>query len=927
MRKKTKVLDSPEIPEAAKHFRELPSPIPTSGNSRDQLLLRALFNTSPLGIFYSAGLDKPGYANDTFIRLFGYPDEQPFVPNPHRMIHPDDLEESLESIASLRQGARRRSGVRKMLRADGSVFHARVETTFIPPEPGSDGLLILMISDISDQIDTIEDYRHTRELVRMHQAQSLVGEIEIDNDMRVTRWNPAAERILSYRREEAIGKIVFDLFISDDTRKLAKKSLRKIIKSRQPEYFLQNHVTRDGRNIVCEWYTTPLTDSQGSPKGVAVLCLDVTEREMMQRARDENENRLRQIIESHSVPVIIRRERDDRVLFVNKPFLSLARLPEDMDPENIPPDAVLEEDALAEVNRVLNQCGEVSGHEIETRIEGKQHNVLVSIHKVEIQSEPSWMMTILDLTALQESREETRKLAAIINASVDFIGMTDTWGRPRYINPAGRRLLGLAPDCDPHTLRLLDFHPANVAKRVRLMWREVVREGRFEGEFLLRNFATNETIPCHLQVFLVRNPQTGRVIASAVIARDLRQQKRTEEERWALEQQILHAQKLEGLGVLAGGVAHDFNNLLMTVLGNVSLALAEERLNAGLRQYLENIEQSARHASELTGQLLTYSGKAARRTKDVDLCEVIKEMENLLKSAAGKRCDVQFLYEENVPGISADPAQLRQVVMNLVINASDAIEEKIERTDGKIVFRVGARRLEVGQTKGIVSGSPFLPGNFVVMEVSDNGIGMDTVTRERIFEPFYSTKFDGRGLGLASVFGIIRGHQGGILVESKRGKGTTFRLYFPAGRVSATGAPSEMREQMEEWRSTRTILVVDDEEPVRYVCRLILEQHGLNVLTAENGEEALKIYEENRDRVDIILLDMMMPQMSGDETLKLLRELNDDVRVILSSGFSETDLSKDMEILPNAFIQKPYLPDDLVRTVREVVESGQSQKT
>lgn len=396
---------------------------------------------------------------------------------------------------------------------------------------------------------------------------------------------------------------------------------------------------------------------------------------------------------------------------------------------------------------------------------------------------------------------------------------------------------------------------------------------------------------------------------------DVTERRRAEEKERQLEAQIQHAQKLESLGVLAGGIAHDFNNLLMGILGNAGLALLELPPDSPVRRNLLQVERAAQRAAELTSQMLAYSGKGKFVVTTVHLSQIVGEMVSLLGTVISKKATLDLRLSEQVPPIRADATQLRQVVMNLITNASDALEDQA----GTITLSTGETLIGPEAGDGAYLTGEVAPGRYAFVEVSDTGKGMDEATLARIFDPFFTTKFTGRGLGLAAVLGIIRGHRGAIRVDSRPGRGSTFRVLFPAAEPVETES-SQDREGRLPLAASGVILVVDDEAHVRDVARQALEKAGFLVLCAEDGRQAVELYSQNFADVSIVLLDMTMPEMDGAATFAALRRIREGVRVILSSGYDEREAtSRFSDGQLAGFLQKPYTPQNLIAKVWEVL--------
>ena len=373
----------------------------------------------------------------------------------------------------------------------------------------------------------------------------------------------------------------------------------------------------------------------------------------------------------------------------------------------------------------------------------------------------------------------------------------------------------------------------------------------------------------------------------AVVFHDVTEQLRAEEEKKKLEEQVRQTQKLESLGVLAGGIAHDFNNLLMVVLGHAELALKEISPMSAARGSIVEIGTAASRATELCRQMLAYAGKSSFVLERTRVRELVEEMVHLLKTAISKKAILNLNLERGLPPIEADPSQIRQIVMNLIINASEAIGER----SGVITVSVGATRCDEEYLRRTELRQDLAPGLYVHLEVADTGNGMDAETRSRIFEPFFSTKFTGRGLGLAAVLGIVRAHKGALKVYSEPGKGTTFKILFPALPEGEDGVPCPESSSLAEWRGEGTILLVDDEESLLALGARMLEHLGFTVLTASNGMQAVQCFRDRGKEIDLVLMDLTMPHMDGAEAFGALRRLSPDVRVVLTSGYSHEDVA------------------------------------
>ena len=417
----------------------------------------------------------------------------------------------------------------------------------------------------------------------------------------------------------------------------------------------------------------------------------------------------------------------------------------------------------------------------------------------------------------------------------------------------------------------------------------------------------------------------GRPIRALGVFMDITERKAVAEERRQLELKMAQAQKLESLGVLAGGIAHDFNNLLVGILGNAELALAELPPDSSARESVHGIEHSAVRAAELTRQMLAYAGKGRFVVEPLNVNRVITDVSELLGVAISKKATLHFDFAEDLPLVDADPTQLRQVAMNLIVNASDALGAGM----GTITATTRVVHADRSVLSAMLLGDDLPAANYVRLEVRDTGIGMDPETQARVFEPFFSTKFTGRGLGLAAVLGIIRAHRGAIAVASAPGQGTTFTVLLPASTKPRTAERITPRSGTAASTplatGAGTVLVVDDDETVRGVAHQILERAGLNVLLAADGYAALAQIDANPGVVDLVLLDVTMPVLGGAETLAALRERKWTGPVVLISGYTIQEASAQFgEWGASGFVQKPFRRVDLVAIVLDRLKSGKT---
>jgi len=399
-----------------------------------------------------------------------------------------------------------------------------------------------------------------------------------------------------------------------------------------------------------------------------------------------------------------------------------------------------------------------------------------------------------------------------------------------------------------------------------------------------------------------------------------------EETRMELERKMLHAQKLESLGVLAGGIAHDFNNILMAILGYSDLILKDLPSYSPVREDILEIKKASSRAAELSQQMLAYSGKGSFIEEPIDIGALVKEMTHMLEVSISKKAVLKFKLAENLPKFEGDATQIRQIIMNMITNASEAIGDQ----SGIISISTGAMECDRAYLEAPNSAfhgnsiNPAHEGLYVFVEVSDTGCGMDKETQEKLFDPFFTTKFTGRGLGMAAALGIVRGHNGIIKIYSEPGKGTSFKVLFPATEIveKIQCEPNGKEPEEKSWKGSGTVLLADDEETVRVLGKRMLELIGFSVLTADDGRQAVEIFREKSEEIDCVILDLTMPHLDGNQAFIEINKIRSDVKVILSSGYNEHDATQRFADAGLAgFIQKPYSIDNLSDKMKEVLES------
>ena len=521
--------------------------------------------------------------------------------------------------------------------------------------------------------------------------------------------------------------------------------------------------------------------------------------------------------------------------------------------------------------------------------------------------------TVAERTAELRTREE--ELRAIMENSPSAISVKAPDGRYLSANRRFAEWHGLAHGEIPGRT-VGDIVPPEAAARLREHDLHVIRTGETRQ--------TEESIELggrHRTFLVTKFPlldAAGGRRAVCTVATEITDHKKNEAERLAVERRMLEGQKLESLGVLAGGIAHDFNNLLTGILGHASLAEMKLPPGSAVLDDVRQIEASSLRAAELCRQMLAYSGRGRFVVGPLSLSDLVHSTVPLLRLSISKQAVLRLNLAPDLPSVQADATQLRQILMNLVINASDAIGAR----PGTISVTTARGPADQALLRGAVFTASLPDGDYVQLEVADTGCGMDAETRARIFDPFFSTKFTGRGLGLAAVLGIVRGHQGALFVESSPGQGSTFRLLLPPAPAGTLAVSAADAARPGPWRHPGRVLLVEDEEAIRLVSRQMLESFGLRVDAVADGAEALAHLEAEPSSYDGVLLDLTMPGLLGDEVLRRIRTRLPNLPVLLMSGYVEQDALQRFGgtlDVSTAFLQKPFTLEAVREKLRQLL--------
>jgi PAS domain S-box-containing protein len=538
--------------------------------------------------------------------------------------------------------------------------------------------------------------------------------------------------------------------------------------------------------------------------------------------------------------------------------------------------------------------------------DGSSFAVQISMSRLPVAvGQPGLIFVAMDITRIRKRLDEQARLITAVEQAAESIIVTDSNGLVQYVNPAFEEITGyLSSEIIGHRTDLIDSesHKRSFYQSIR---DTLLRGDIWQGRLVIK---AKDGAMCETETTISPVKNAGGEITNHVhVQRDV-----THEVR--LEQQLRQAQKMEAIGTLAGGIAHDFNNLLMGIQGNVSLSLLEVDASTGFYQNLKKIEQLVQNGVDLTKQLLGFARGGKYEISVVDMNQLLKE-QNLMFGRTNKEVIFDGHYAPTLWRVEVDRGQIEQVLMNLYLNALQAMPG-----GGTLLVRTENVTIDQDQYR------PYhvKAGQYIKIKITDSGVGMDERTQQRIFDPFFTTKEMGRGtgLGLASVYGIVKNHEGFINVTSQIDKGAEFEIYLPATEEAVT----EQQQAVETfYEGQGTVLLVDDEAMILDVGQRMLHKLGYHVFTATDGAEALEVYAKNQGRIDVTILDMVMPRLNGGDTFDQIRALNSKAKVLLSSGYSINGQAQ--EILNrgcDGFIQKPFNMQGLSQNIRMVLDKKQS---
>jgi len=851
--------------------------------------------------------------NDAYCNLTGYSKDELLTMNIRDLEALETQEEIARRILKIKKIGRDRFETRHKCK-DGRIIDVEISVNCLETDGGR---LFVFIREITERKQAEEYLRKGEETARaLLNATSNIAFL-MDIEGTILALNEACAQRLGREINELIGTCIYDLFPHHIVQR-RKADVEQVVRSGEPVRFIDKPSNRYLDNT---FY--PIFNAQGKVERIAAFLNDITDRLEVEETLRESEERFRFIVETTN-DAIISADSGGKIIFWNKAAEHIYGYTAEEAVGKLF-SFIVPEELRKSHQSTLHQVAttgksDLAGKSIESvgvRKNGSVLPVEFSVSVWETEKGTFFTAVIRDITerkqaedALRESEERFRSIMENANDAIFFV---DSEGYIRFWNRKAEELYGYTADeivGKPHSVlvpkRLQEIHNKWMEKFLSL------DESAISGKIVEGIGERKDGSEFYVETSTALLKQRGETFLVAIL-RDITERKQAEEEKAKLEAQLRESHKMEAVGLLASGIAHDFNNILTAIIGYASLLQMKMKEDDPLRPYLEQILTSSQRATNLTQSLLAFGRKQIINPRPVKVNDIITKTEKLLVRLIGEDIDLKVTLTDEDTTVIADSGQIEQALMNFATNSRDAMPQ-----GGHFMIETQRAVIDNDYVKTHGYGKP---GEYMLISVSDSGTGMDEKTREKIFEPFFTTKEVGKGtgLGLSMVYGIVKQHNGYINCYSEPGKGTTFRIYLPAHREAA-----EVQDTMESAPATiggtETILVAEDDADVRKTTRSILENFGYTVLEAEDGEDAIRVFQGNRDTVKLLLLDVIMPKKNGKETYEEIRNLRPGMKALFISGYTANIIHK-RGILDQSldFIMKPVSPTDLLKKVREVL--------
>jgi PAS domain S-box-containing protein len=888
-------------------------------SSAELRFTRFAIDCASVQVFWLTHDQRIIYVNDAACRALGYAREEltrmsvsdidPYYPGPENS-------EVTELWPKFRETGHNRFETYHRAK-DGRIYPVEIQPNRLEFEGGE--YSCCFVTDISERKKAGEALRMSQFIV----DKASIGIYRGQEDGRILYANEHSARMLGYTREELCSMTFFDIIPALDEK--SWKEYRRRLRAEGFKKLEAVHRRKDGTTFPVE-VTVNYLEFGENPFSCS-FAQDITERKKTEGALRESEKKFRLLTETSPNAIIV--IHGERIVYANPAATQLSGYTEEqlrvMEFWNF-----VHEDCrdVARERLLAHRRGEPVSSRYEYRIissQGEDRWVMASGVPMDYEGTPAILVTFTDITEAKRAEEALRESEARLKLAMDMASLVQ-WefdaatGMFRFDDQfytlyatSTAREGGTLMSAESYVRKFV--HPDDIPAVITFIERSLSNKDRTSIAQMEHRIirADGEERFISVRVEVIRDRE-GRVIKTRGANQDITERKRAEEVRNNLEAQLHQAQKIEAIGQLAGGVAHDFNNILTAIMGFAEVTAMRMEQGNPLQHHVKQVLAAAERAADLTRGLLAFSRKQILHIRAVEVHEVVDGVKKMLRRLIPE--DIDFRVKTSATGmvVMADKGQIEQVLMNLVTNARDAMP-----TGGVLAIEAGSDFIDEGFIKTHGFG---IPGRYARIAVEDTGCGMDEETREKIFEPFFTTKMVGKGtgLGLSIIYGIVKQHNGFITVDSSPGRGTTFSVFLPlAGQEKQE--PSEMRRPESATGGTETILLAEDDDVVREMNRAILEEAGYTVIETADGQEALDRFKERPSRVDILVTDVIMPNMDGKRLCEEILGIRPDMKVLFMSGYS-TDILDGRGVSDDGinFMPKPVLPSELLKRLREILD-------
>ncbi len=874
---------------------------------------RRIVELAPDGIITIDSQGLVTSCNSAFLQLYGHREEDVVGKNFTELpaVRPEEVPRYTKMFSSVLRGEVPPQIEIAWENRAGEIKHAEIRFRVMKKDDEVVGVQCVT-RDTTDRKAAEEELRKSEALYR-NLIETMNDGLAVQDERGLVSYaNHRFCEMLGYTREEVIGRPLASL-MNKENFEIVNEQTEQRKWGKKSSYEL-SWTSKDGRVVDTLTSGSPITDPEGRLIGSFGVITDITERKRAENALRESEEKLRAVFESVADGIVLL-DSLGRIVDLNETLLGIFGYEEKR--EVVGRNAfefVAESErgqALEELRSVFVTGAIARSDYTCIKKDGTPFPAQMSAAPLKFASDrPSgFVVVVADVTEQKKTEEEIRKFKTISDRAGYGVVIADLCGQIGYVNDSLAEMLGRSPE---------DMRGEKVSD-LRYDWREgddawllpiLEKEKKFVGREVWLKRKDGTGFPALLNATLIQN-DGGEPLLMAATCVDITERKKAEEEKEKAESQLRHSQKMEALGTLAGGIAHDFNNLLTAIGGYADLALSKTPKDDMIASHLSNIRDASSRAARLTSQLLTFSRRQVVSFRCLELNKVVLNMIKMLNRLIGEKYAIATDLDPCLLSVTGDLGHVEQVIMNIVVNAKDAMPEGGE-------IKIATRNAEVLEATPDRN-----QGKYVCLSIRDPGIGMDQKTAARIFDPFFSTKGTGKGtgIGLAVVYGIVKRHGGWIEVETEPGKGSEFRVFFPAtAETPEQDAPDASSLEAVSGRG-ENVLVVEDEDRVRNLAENVLSQNGYRVFVAENATKAAQVFGREKANLDLVFSDVVLPGKSGIELVRQFLHERPDLSVLLASGYGQDDA--DFETIEHKgypFIQKPYQMLDLLKALREVLD-------